>query len=369
MFPVCPGAKISILLDTRRLLKLGLHEILTSRRLQICTLAVVVALLGDMAAALWPGIPRFWTQFLSDFDYVAIALGGATFGPKGGLITAAIAGVSHTTIQQFGFNRPLAAQGELTVFVLVGLLAGFCAERRSTASSEIRPGTDGSLDRFHQMQGPIQQLAPGLVHQLRTPLASIEGAVSVLEDCNLAYDQRRELVAILIKECRRLDLLIGLLDLDPSRRFEPTTVEIGSLLKEAVRRGMETPHHPGLSIESNTTPNLPRLHLDREAIVEAIADVLLNAIRAMPQGGRIVVSGHVLYDEVVIQVRDQRPSASATRIYRAMNSTPMASWPEVDLAIAQRILVRQGGALRIEQNVEAGITFTLILPRSTGAYA
>jgi len=350
---------------TIRFPKLSYHPV------GICALAVLAALLGDLASLLWPGLPSFWARFLSDFDYVAIVVGGIYFGPKGGLITAAVSGISHTAIQGLGFNHPLAAQGELTVFILVGLLAGFFAERRPDSSSlgwQTDRSSSEPVRRMH-FPTPWQQVAPGLVHQLRTPLASIQGAAFVLEDDSLPADRRRELIGIVLKECQRLDLFIGLMDSNHSRRTEHTTVDIGSLLDEVTQRAVETLHAPRVLIEKDVALNLPPVRLDREAIAEAILDVLLDAIKATPEGGRIFLACRAVHDEILIQVSDERPHASANRVYRALNSAPMGCWPEIELAVAQRILVRQGGALRIDQNGDSGLIFTLILPNAPGAHA
>ena len=342
-----------------------------AHRLQLCALAILAAFAGDLAAYFWPQLPRFWTRFFFDLDYVAIVLGGISFGARGGLITAAIAGISHTAVQQFGFERPFAVQGELTVFMLVGLLAGFFAEHRPT-SGHLAKHAEGSLRQSSWLelspQTLGQQIAPGLVHQLRTPLASIEGAAFVLEDGELPDEKRRELVAIVLKECQKLNLLIGLMDGDRSHRLEDGTIDIALLLDDVVHRALDIPHASLLRIEKEIAPDLPQLRGDCEAVEQAILNLVLDAMKAMPQGGRIVLASRAVNDEILIQVTDQRSQANANRLRRAVNSVPMGYWPELELAVAQRIVIRQGGAMRIEQNGEVGLTFSVILPRMHGAY-
>ncbi len=342
-----------------------------SNRVLICVAAVVVALVGDFASLLWPGIRPFWVEFLSDFDYIAIVLGGINFGPKGGLAVAAISGIAHTATQKFGFNSPLADQGELTVFILVGLLAGFFAERKpapNSASGQLEETSSELISRGY-FPSLGQPLPPGLVYQLRTPLASIEGAAFVLEDGSLPADKRRELIGIIQKECQRLERLIGTMDSQQPVLRERTAVDIALLVEEVVQRAWETFHVPGLSIERDIAPALPRLQLDREAIAEAILDVLLHAMKAMPEEGRILVASRVLQNEILIQVSEERPHASSSGAYRALHSQSMGLWTEMDLALAQRILAREGGALRIEQNVESGVTLSVVLPNASGETA
>ena len=345
-------------------------------RLQLCALAIAAALAGDVAAYVWPGLPRFWAQFLTDFDYLAIVLGGISFGPKGGLITAALAGISHTLIQQFGFNRPGAGQGELTLFILVGLLAGYLAEHKLSAAHSERRLEEGAFlgqnSWTHPSGHPFpafgQQITPALVHQLRTPLASIQGAGFVLEDGKLPDDQRRELVTILLKECQKLDLLIGLMDANQSWSSEHHAVDISGMLDEVIRRALATANKPTFSIQKEAALDLPQLHCERESIEEAVLNVVLDSMKAMPQGGKIVLASRAVHGEILIQVTDQRAHANADHLHRAVNSMSMCGWPELDLAIAQHIVMRHGGAMRIEQNADLGITFSVILPQVSGAH-
>jgi hypothetical protein len=338
--------------------------------MQLCVLAMLAALAGDLASYVWPNFPRFWTACLSDFYYVAIVAGGISFGAKGGLITATIAGILHTAVQQFGFDRPLAGQGELTIFLLVGLLAGFFVKRESAsgpvgkhAFETSSLGEMGWLEH-RPLPGLGQYPPPGLVHQLRTPLSSIEGAGFVLEDGTLPDDQRRELVAIVLKECHKLDRLIGLLDGDRSGRPGDSTIDIALLLDEVIRRAIDISQASHLRIEKVIAPDLPPLRGDREAVEDAILNLILDAMKAMPQGGTIVVASRAVHGEILIQVTDQRAHANADRLHRAVNSVPMGCWPELELAIAQRTIVRHGGTLRIEQNAGGGLTFSVVLPHS-----
>ena len=346
-------------------------------RLGLCALAILAAFAGDVAAYAWSGLPVLLAQFLVNFDFVAVVVGGISFGPKGGLITAAIAGVSHTLVQHLGFHRPLAGQGELSLFILVGLLAGFVTERKGhsvdskRSSGEPSVGSDkwghiGFQARFPSLG---QQITPALIHQLRTPLASIQGAGFVLEDGKLPDDKRRELVGIILKECERLDLLLGLMDSNQSGQPHDEAFDLSALLEDIAQRASDTLGGSRFTIEKQITNGLPQLHCDREAMERAILNVVMDGMKAMPEGGKIVLACGLVNDEIKIQVSDQRAELSADRLRRAINSMPIGCWPELDLAIAQHIIDRHGGSMRIEQNADRGITFSLILPRVSGAHA
>ena len=206
------------------------------------------------------------------------------------------------------------------------------------------------------------------MHQLRTPLASIQGAGFVLEDGSLPDDKRRELVMIVLKECQRLDLLIGLMDSNHSIPSEHGAVNIPILLDEVIRRALATSGASRFSIEKEIADNLPALHCDHEGVEQAVLNLVLDAMKAMPQGGKIVLASRVVNGEILIQVTDQRTQVNADHLRRAVNAMPMGCWPELDLAIAQHIIMRHGGVMRIEQNADFGITFSVILPQVSGAH-
>src|SRR5277367_361190 len=215
-----------------------------TRTFYLCALALLAGLLADTAGSVWAPA-GFWTHLLSNGYYVGIIFAAVGFGPRGGLLAGAMAGISHVIVTVFGPSGFNIGWGEVLGFIVVGLLAGWIAQRARTMIGQMetksksrqndRPGQLGFApplpsDHFTAL-GPD---APTLLHELRTPLASIEGAGFVLEDATLPEDKRQEFVAIILKECQRLDLLVGLIDASHTH-FEHDELDVSSLLDEVIR--------------------------------------------------------------------------------------------------------------------------------------
>jgi signal transduction histidine kinase len=332
-------------------------------------LALVAGLLADAAGSVWAPA-GFWGHLLSNGYYVGIILAAVEFGPRGGFLAGAMAGVSHVIVTVFGPSGLNIGWGEVLGFIVVGLLAGWAAERArkmiEEAGSKSRQAgrTDqvgfrspGPSDHFTTL-GPD---APTLLHELRTPLASIEGAGFVLEDATLPEDKRQEFVAIILKECQRLDLLVGLIGASQSH-FEHDELDVSSLLDEVIRLAgarADAASHP---LRKALLPEFPHLVCNSELIRQVIVNLTINAMHATPPGREIVLSAHSLDNQVFIEVIDQRLGVGEESLDSILDrSSPNEHW-RIQLATARQVAVQHGGAVKVKRNENKGITTSIVLP-------
>jgi two-component system, NtrC family, sensor histidine kinase HydH len=343
-----------------------------TRTFQFCAIALFAGLLADVAGSVWAG-PGIWTHLLSNGYYVGIVFAAIGFGPRGGLISGALAGISHVIVMMLGPKGPTWEWAEAVGFILVGLLAGFIAQR-TKASGEVK--TTSGLD---QSSGATQngsassgasdhfvgfgQDAPTLLHELRTPLASIEGAGFVLEDATLPEEKRQEFVAIILKECQRLDQLVGLIDASHPH-FENDELDVSSLLDEVIRAAgarADAASHP---LRKAPLPAFPRLVCNAELIRQVIINLTINAMHATPPGREIVLAAHSIDNQVFIEVIDQRLGVGEESLDSMLDrSSPNEHW-RIQLATARQVAVQHGGAVRVKRNDNKGITTSIVLPGS-----
>src|ERR1700733_4148491 len=344
-----------------------------TRTFQLCALALLGGLLADMARGVWAPESGFWTHLLSNGYYVGIVLAAMGFGPRGGLIAGAVAGISHVIVMVLGPSGLNFGWGEALGFIVLGLLAGLIAQGRKMtrevgitstppqASRANDPGFAplGAIDHFTTL-GPD---TPTLVHELRTPLASIEGAGFVLEDATLPEDKRQEFVAIILKECQRLDLLVGLIGASHPH-MEHDELDVSSLLDEVIRVAgarADAASHP---LRKALLPEFPHLVCNSELIRQVITNLTINAMHATPPGREIVLSAHSTDNQVFIEVIDQRLGVGEESLDSILDrSSPNEHW-RIQLATARQIAVQHGGAVKVKRNENKGITTSIVLPGS-----
>lgn len=218
-------------------------------------------------------------------------------------------------------------------------------------------------------------LLTSISHDLRTPLASIVGAVSSLRSFSDRYDagQREELLATLQGEAERLNRFVNnLLDMT---RLESGAIElrrepfdVGEIIGTAVRRAGDVLARHGIQIE--LPPDLPMLSIDAVLIEQVLFNLLDNAAKYSPPGSRIEIRGREEKGQVIIDVRDEGPGippADLDRIfdkfYRAQSQDWRRAGTGLGLAICRGFVEAHGGRITADNRVEGtGAVLRVTLP-------
>jgi two-component system sensor histidine kinase KdpD len=212
-------------------------------------------------------------------------------------------------------------------------------------------------------------------HDLRTPLASIIGALSSLRSYGDRYDvsTREELLGTALSEAERLDRFVGnLLDMTrldagvivPRRE----TVEVGDLISTTLRRA--TPVLRDRIVTSVVAPDLPALSLDFVLAEQVLFNVLDNAAKYSASGGRIEVEGRRAGSRVEIVVRDDGPGIDPAaldrlfdKFYRADEGDRRRAGTGLGLAIARGFVEVQGGTIAARNRRDrSGAEFVVSYP-------
>ena len=212
-------------------------------------------------------------------------------------------------------------------------------------------------------------------HDLRTPLASIIGALSSLRSYRDRYDEatRAELLDTALSEAERLDRFVGNLlamtrldagAITPKRE----AVEVGDLVSTTLRRAM--PLLEGRRVGSSVPPGLPSLSLDFVLAEQALFNLLDNAAKYSPAGGRIEVEAHQVGARVEIVVRDEGPGIAAAdldrifdKFYRAHDGDRRLAGTGLGLAIARGFVEVQGGTIAARNRSDrSGAEFVVSYP-------
>ena len=234
-----------------------------------------------------------------------------------------------------------------------------------------------SLEELKKLDERKSEILATVSHELRTPLTSIKGALSIIAtEGRLEGEMPREFLEIAQQNTERLIRLIGsLMDL--------VRIEAGRLVLElkpvdmtrAIRLSWEglqgIARQKGIEVEIVLPEGLPHIQADEERIKEVLTNLLDNAIKFTPQGGRVKVEVEEKEKELVVTVADTGygiPLEERERIFEKFyqGRPPDPREPKglgLGLSIAKAIVEEHGGRIWVESELEKGSRFSFSIPK------
>lgn len=215
----------------------------------------------------------------------------------------------------------------------------------------------------------LGQLASGVGHELRNPLAVMMNAVYYLElVLDQASDEVREYLGILRHQIGMSEKIVGDL-LDFARIKPPATsaVELADLVRQQVERLGSL---DGVRIECDFESGLPAAQVDAAQIGQVVVNLLTNAVQAVQESnGLVVVHGRRAgAGRVSLSVEDNGPGVPEEvrdRIFEPLFTTK-ARGIGLGLAVSKGLAEANGGQLRLETTPGPGAVFALELPTAPG---
>lgn len=213
-----------------------------------------------------------------------------------------------------------------------------------------------------------------MVHEIRTPLASLRTAAHLLSRKDVSEDQRRKVVDIIDKETTRLiemtSAFLDLARLESGRvPFQSERFDLRALLDECVSMVNERIEQAGLHLDLSLPVDLPVFQGDRDKIKQVILNLLSNAINYNRPDGWITLEAQSKDDQVIIKIRDTGLGIRQAdlvhlfdKFYRAQATEKSVPGTGLGLAISKRIVEAHNGHIRVESEVGVGTTFSVILP-------
>ncbi|MFH1137114.1 MAG: ATP-binding protein [Pseudomonadota bacterium] len=177
------------------------------------------------------------------------------------------------------------------------------------------------LRQIRELEGQVRQseklaavgrLAAGIAHEIRNPLSSMRGLANFLGR-NLDESSREaEYLKVMIEEIDRVNKVItGLLDFARPQKPDLAPVDLNKTARHTTDLITDDVRHHKISLREDMTPEKPFILADRDQAVQAMLNILLNAIEALPEGGRMTVSTKTIGNQGVFLVEDSGPGIPA----------------------------------------------------------
>jgi two-component system sensor histidine kinase PilS (NtrC family) len=224
--------------------------------------------------------------------------------------------------------------------------------------------------RFNEQLAAVGELAAGIAHEIRNPLASISGSVQVLQGELEVGSAERRLMEIIVSESNRLSKILEdfLRFVRPQeRRVADFDVALSvSEVLELFRRSEEISDQHEVRVE--VEPASSMLSGDRDQIRQILYNIAKNAVRAMPAGGTLTVRGAEEDGWYTIRFHDTGQGMSEEQVARLFTpfATAFDGGTGLGMAIVRRIVEDHGGAIDVDSRPGEGTSVTVLLPR-TGA--
>jgi two-component system sensor histidine kinase PilS (NtrC family) len=222
--------------------------------------------------------------------------------------------------------------------------------------------------RIQQRLAAVGEMAAGMAHEIRNPLASMSGSLQMLRQ-ELPLDlEQSQLMDIVLRESERLNETIrSFLTYARPQRMSTTRMDMRQVLRDAatlLRNSSELNERHDIHLE--LPPEALWYEADERQIRQIVWNLATNGLRAMPDGGRLTLSARPDGGaaDVVLAVRDEGlgiPPEELEQIFQPFRST-FDRGTGLGLAIVHRIVGEYGGDIQVTSERGAGTTVRVRLP-------
>jgi signal transduction histidine kinase len=322
-----------------------------------------------------------WTTWV--VGSLIIIAGGFRFGTAGAFTAAGAISLAYVAIAAYRSEtyglvaEPWRLAFHVSVFILAAyMMSGLLRELehlRAQREKFVRQAVEAAALR--QADRIKSEFLAAMSHDFRSPLTVVRGAVELLlgERPGRLTVAQRELAESAERNVRRLeDFTAQLLEMarleEGQIALDKEEIDAIALVRDVVADHAILAKQKQQWISLDVDPDPPYVVADRSKMHQALANLIVNAIRYAPQGTPILVAAHRRGDAVRIEVRDHGPGIAAEdrqrifdKFFRGQNADGIPG-SGLGLAIARSLVTLHGGTLEYEENPGGGSAFVTLLP-------
>ncbi len=316
-----------------------------------------------LTATLPPGLTPPEMAYLQRTNYaLALASGGA-------VLVALLVGVLLART----LTRPLHALTQATHRMAGGALEQEVSVKSADEIGELTTAFNQMSREVARANKARRQMTADVAHELRTPLTVIAGYIESMRDGALAPTPER--LSVIYAEIEHLQNLVGdlrtLTQVDAGElKLNKQTALPGELLQQARAVFEHQAAQKGVNLDVKVAEGLPPVEVDEARLAQVMGNLLSNALRYTPVGGRIELGAALDGDRVMLTVRDTGAGITSealplifNRFYRADKSRAEENGESgLGLAIVKAFVEAHGGKIEAKSVVGNGTTFLIHLP-------
>ena len=302
-------------------------------------------------------------------DYIARINQDLLVGALGAVALSLLLGLFFSST----LTRPLKDLINATRDVAQGNLEREVPVRSKDELGDLTKSFNKMSSQLKQSRDLRRNMTADIAHELRTPLSIILGHTEALSEGKLAPSP--ETFDIVYDEAKRLSLLVeDLRTLSLSEAGELTLtlqpVSPTDLIDRISGAYLPKVRTANISLETEADANLPDVNADSYRIIQVFGNLMENALRYTPSGGRIKLSARSVSDGIEFRVQDSGPGIPEVdlphifdRFYRGDKSRSRQDGGSgLGLAISKSIIQAHGGQIWAESALNEGTTIVFVLP-------
>lgn len=220
----------------------------------------------------------------------------------------------------------------------------------------------------------LGEMAAGVAHEINNPVAVIQGNVELIRDTlGPRADEMREEFQLLDDQIRRISRIVNNI-LQFAHANEPHVRDDLATADELIAETLPLVHHAlakgGVAVARDERATR-RMRVDKAEVQQILINVIINAVHAMPGGGRVILktrdSDLIGRPGVTLEVIDNGPGITPEvleRIFDPFFTTRLSGGTGLGLSISQMLMARQEGVISASNGPDGGAVFTLWFPQS-----
>jgi two-component system, OmpR family, sensor kinase len=236
------------------------------------------------------------------------------------------------------------------------------------------------VSRVEGTQKSQREFVANVSHELKTPLTSIQGfAQAILDGTADTPETREQSAQIILNEAGRMHrMVLDLLDLARldagTADLKMSAVDVQALLGNIVVKFAPVAQTAGVQLELNLPAGLPALIGDGDRLAQVFTNLIDNALKFTPAGGKVTLAAALAATEMELSVSDTGPGISQDALPRLFDrfyqvdvsrAGGKAHGAGLGLAIVKEIVEAHGGRISVRSELGHGTTFVIHLPHAT----
>lgn len=229
--------------------------------------------------------------------------------------------------------------------------------------------------RLQQRLAAVGEMAAGIAHEIRNPLAAMSGSIQVLRQELPLSQEQGQLMDIVLRESARLnDTIRSFLAYARPVKFAVARLDLGKVVQDTALLLRNSSEARDIhTVDVQVPPQPVWYEADENQIRQIVWNIASNGLRAMPEGGRLLLSVETdvagAQEEVVLSVQDAGrgiPAEELDSIFQPFRSS-FERGTGLGLAIVHRIVSDYGGVIQVSSTVGVGTAVHVRLPVRTGS--